>query len=470
MGSIPSRAFGPMTLLVLAACQTYQPKPLEPEAILASVDQARRAPDADSAPAAGRPAFTFSRAADLLARHGPALKEARAEYETALALARIATPLPNPGLEVGPQFGFGPGVTSHRVQPFGSINFTIPLGSRLGDQDEMNRLNAELARVEVQARHREAYMELRRQYAAWILSHERLKIREELANAADSSLELSRKLVAGGRLTALEVGLLELEAARTRSGVLDARNDIAELAGDLSLSVGVHADHFLPLPAPALPGIPDAPPDLKALRDRLTANHPELGRLRARYEAAEGELRLEIAKQYPDFTFGPSIEGETGEQKTVLGLALGIELPIFDRNQQGIAVASQRREGIRARYEAAANRALAALERAVQKRLVASQRRDLVHGVLLPKARASLDQVRKAVSAGTADALHVLEAERSQRTTLVEALDAELAAWTAWVDLERAVGCPLVPFPGEKPADLPELTPPSGDPEAHDAE
>ena len=470
MDSITSRVLGLVTLLLLASCQTYQPKPLEPEAVLASVEQARRSPDGDDAPAADRPAFTFPRAADLLARHGPALKEARAEYETALALARVPTPLPNPTLEVGPQLGFGADVTRRRVQPFGSLGFTLPLGGRLGDQDAVNRLNAELARVELQARHREAYLDLRQLYAAWTLSHERLKIREELAGAADTSLEMSRKLMAGGRLTALEVGLLELEAARIRAGVLDARNDIAEQAGDLSLTVGVHADHFLPLPSPALPDIPATTPDLKALRDRLTANHPELGRLRARYEAAEGELRLEIAKQYPDFTFGPSIANETGEQKTVLGLTLGISLPIFDQNQQGIAVASQRREAIRTRYEAAANRALAALERAAPMLLVASQKRDLVKGVLLPKARANLELARKALGAGATDALHVLEAERSQRATLIEALEAELAIWTAWVNLERVVGCPLFQLPGEKPADVPELTPVAVDAEAQDQE
>jgi outer membrane protein, heavy metal efflux system len=466
MGSIPSRAFGPMTLLVLAACQTYQPKPLEPEAILASVDQARRAPDAESAPAAGRPAFTFARAADLLARHGPALKEARAEYETALALARIATPLPNPTLEAGPQFGFGPDVSGNRLQPFGSIGITIPLGGRLGDQDEVNRLNAELARVEVQARHREAYMELRRLYTAWTLSHDRLRIREDLSAAADTSLELSRKREAGGRLTALEVGLLEMESARIRAEALDVQSEIAEQSGDLSLTLGVHADHFLPLPAPALPDVPAAPPDLKALRDRLTANHPELGRLRARYEVAEGELRLEIAKQYPDFTFGPSVEGETGERKTILGLTLGIELPIFDRNQQGIAVASQRREEILAKYEAAASRALASLERSERKARVAVEKRMRVRGVLLPKAQANLDLARKALDAGATDALHVLEAERSLRAARIEALDADLGAHAAWTELERAVGCPLLPFPGEKPVDVPELNPPPSGPEA----
>ena len=73
----------------------------------------------------------------------------------------------------------------------------------------------------------------------------------------------------------------------------------------------------------------------------LRDNHPELARLRARYEAAEAALRLEISKQFPDLRIGPSAAGDSGDKKTVLGLALGIALPIFDRNQQAIAAAAQ---------------------------------------------------------------------------------------------------------------------------------
>jgi cobalt-zinc-cadmium efflux system outer membrane protein len=452
-------------ILLPAGCQTYTPKPLEPESLLALVEKGRRSPDTgtgrdgeEGRTPSEAPAFTFSRAAELMSRNGPALKETRAEYETALALAKIKTPLPNPALEAGPQFGFGPDARSYRLQPFGSIGFTIPLGGRLGAQDELNRLNAEVARIEVQARHRELYLELRRLYARWTMSHARLKIREEMAASAGQSMELGRKLAEGGRLSALEVGLLEVEFARIQAETLNVQSDIVNQAGDLSLAVGVHADHFLPLPADALPVVPAAAPDLKALRERLTANHPELGRLRARYEAAEGELRLEIARQYPDFSFGPSVDKEVGERKTVLGLTLGIELPIFDQNQQGIAVASQRREEIRAKYESAANRALASLERARQKVRVAAEKTALVTGRLLPKAQANLELARKALNAGATDALHYLEAERGMRTALIEALDSEQDLRAAWGELERAAGHPLFTFPGEKSADVPVMS------------
>ena len=59
-------------------------------------------------------------------------------------------------------------------------------------------------------------------------------------------------------------------------------------------------------------------------------------------EVVERQLHLEITEQYPDPTFGSSLGGEAGERKRTLGLSLGIEIPLFDRNQQVIAEAKSR--------------------------------------------------------------------------------------------------------------------------------
>jgi outer membrane protein TolC len=172
---------------------------------------------------------------------------------------------------------------------------------------------------------------------------------------------------------------------------------------------------------------------------------------------AEARLRLEIARQYPDLRLGPSFSQETGERKTVLGLPLGIELPLFDRNQQGITAARQHREEVRAKYEAAANRALAVLDRTYWNLQLAQEKWNLVREVFLPGAEANIRLARKLHEAGALDSLRLLETERSQRAVLVEVSDAELSVRKAWVDLEQAVGIPLFPFPGEKREAFPLL-------------
>ncbi len=432
--------------LCLVGCQRYHPAPLDPGEVVTSVAEERQD---EIQP------FTFPRATALMARHGPSLKEARAEYETALAIAKVKTPFPNPSLEAGPRISFGPDAKDPRLQPFVSIGITIPTGPRRSRQDDLNRLAAELAFVRMQATHRDLYLDLRRLYAEWLFTRLRLESRKTLSEAAEKSLATGRKLAETGFASPLDTGLLELETARVRVDVLNARRELATIEGDLSETLGVETGLFLPPPEPLLPELPPAVPDLRELTALMVANHPGLARLRARYEVAEAELRLEIARQYPDLRFGPSLEKQLGEESTVLGLPLGIDLPLFDRNQQGIVAAKQRREEIRAKYEAAANRTLAALDRTRWNLQLAQEKWKLVQEVFLTGAEANIRLARKLHEAGSLDLLRLLETERSQRTVLIEASDAELATRKAWVDLEAAVGIPLIRFPGEKPEGVP---------------
>ncbi len=438
-------ACGAPAALLLIGCESYRSRPLVPGEIIPAVARERTLPDEEGI---GAP-FTFTRAAELLARYGPALKEARAEHETALARARVKTPLSNPTLEVGPQYGFGSDLDAHRLQPFGSIGFAIPTAPKRARQDEMNRLAADLAAVELAARHREAFLDLRRLYARWALAGSRLAARTEASEAAARAVAAAHTFAEAGFATALDAGLLELEASRMQAETLAARREIAAAQGEMSALIGIHADRFQAPSGALLPTVPDAVPDLEALTTLLIANHPALARLRARYDVAEGALRLEIARQYPDFQFGPSGAGDPGERKTVLGLSLGVALPLFDRNQQGIAEVGQRREEVRAKFEAAANRALAALDGARWELRLAEERWRMVTSLFLPKAEANLETARKFRDAGAIDALRFLEVERALRAVRIEALDAERAVREAWVGLEQAVGFPLIRFPGE---------------------
>jgi len=161
-------------------------------------------------------------------------------------------------------------------------------------------------------------------------------------------------------------------------------------------------------------------------------------------------LRLEVAKQYPDIHLGSTGSGEPGENKTIIGLSLGLELPLFDRNQQGIAKASQFREEIRVEYETEAGRALAVLVRSKKRLGFAAKKHDILHKEILPRAGASIDLARKSLAAGAGGALQLLDVQRSYREVYLQMLQAKMIVYEAWMDLEMAVGFPLLSFPGEE--------------------
>lgn len=434
--------------LSLGACATYEPRPLDPAATLETVEHRRSAPA--PATAAIENGVPFVTLAAWLRTQGPGVLEAVAAYRTAVARADVATPLQNPSLEIGPQFGFGPDVGSvNAVQPIGSLAIALPTGSRRADQDALNRARAESARTEAVLRHRELYLELRRQWTRMRIAAAREESRREIAASAAKTLDTLKRLVEAGAATALDVAMFQLEASRARIDQIDAGMELERAKFALAGLCGVHPRLLETLAEEPLPSLPAQVPPIEVLRSSLLANHAGLGRLRQHYAVAECVLRLEIARQYPDLRIGTGLEGETGERKYVLGLLLGVELPIFDRNQQAIAEASSGREEIRVRYEAAASRALAELERDQRDLELARQKRRLIVESILEPARAGIDLARESLVAGAGDALRLLDSQRMFRRIRIEALEAQLEELRAWITLEEAVGRPLLRFPHE---------------------
>jgi outer membrane protein TolC len=81
----------------------------------------------------------------------------------------------------------------------------------------------------------------------------------------------------------------------------------------------------------------------------------------------------------------------------------------------------------------------------------------VIKSTLVPIATKNVETAKKSLEAGLSDSLKVLETERSHRTTQLDALEAELSLWKAWVELEKAVGYPLSLFPGEASHMLPAI-------------
>ena len=62
----------------------------------------------------------------------------------------------------------------------------------------------------------------------------------------------------------------------------------------------------------------------------------------AAHDTSEAELQREIRKQYPELEIGPGFEHDGGDSK--VGLGIGLSLPLWNRNKEGIAQASATRD------------------------------------------------------------------------------------------------------------------------------
>ena len=213
------------------------------------------------------------------------------------------------------------------------------------------------------------------------------------------------------------------------------------------------------MPKGALYDLPGGIPDLDRLKRLMIRNSLDLAVIRGEYEVVESRLRLEIIKQYPDLELGIGFEKDPGETSGEIELTIGFDLPIFDRNQQGIAEARGHREALREKYAAAAVRALTKLEHSCRTYELAQEKLDWLKDKVLPRARSNVDVAKQSVAAARIDSLQFLEAERALNDVLIEVVEGELELRESLIKIEQAVGRPIWLFPSEGE----ELIPPMPD-------
>lgn len=189
-----------------------------------------------------------------------------------------------------------------------------------------------------------------------------------------------------------------------------------------------------------------------AIQQDAVLNRLDIRRALADYSAAEAALRLEIARQYPDFNLGPDYAFEEGSH--LFSVVLGLTLPVFNRNQGPIAEAKARREQVAAQFLAVQAAGIAQSEQALAKYNSALKQWGQATE-LLRQARSQEQAAQAALQAGAGDRLALNGAQLQTAVTAVAQLAALSAVQQALGELENAVQRPL------QPGDIAPLSPQS---------
>ncbi len=426
------------TLCALTACQVYEPKPLVPVDVLALLEGERRAEEPSS--------INLATATQHLLQRNLKIRAALAEYEVLQAKVEIPTPLPNPTILAGPSLLSGPGVSSAtRLGIDSSLGWAIPLSGRLGLRDDVSEMEAESALVHAVGTQREEWLSVRHDFASLALTEQRLAAQRALVESAAKAVDVQKTMLRA-QATAIDVRFVELEHANAEAAVFTALESRADLLGRLAQRCGVPQLSFAALSRQVLPGLPVGPPAVDVLTD-LLLEAPEFLRLRSEYLVSERQLRLEIARQYPDLVLAGGYEREGSVDKFSLGI--GIELPLFDRNQQAIAQARATREGIRSRYTASLRERIAAITAARNRLLLRIERLAHMQKRVVPLTAELQDLGVRMVAAGGLDTMRLLVIIRTQRAARLDEIAAEINVFESWAELEGLCGAPLLAFPGE---------------------
>jgi cobalt-zinc-cadmium efflux system outer membrane protein len=294
----------------------------------------------------------------------------------------------------------------------------------------------EAAEREVEAVTADAVLEAKRFFYEAVVAEAEARALGEAAEDAGSFRDIIERRVQLGEGS-------EAERLRTRTEALRAQLE-ARAASARAEAQRAALNRFL---LGALGGTFSLPEDLDPTRlipvagdlvTLATSRNPEYRSALLRIEQAGSALTAERALRLPGLA--TSFFREKELDKTSTGFSLGIAIPLWNRNQGGVAIAEgELREAradaldLKARIEAEVER-LTRSDRSARE-LAISYRRDI-----LPAAAEVLSITRFSLEQGEANLLSWLEARRNYLEILRTSHQAQLEAFLRRAELVRIVG------------------------------
>ncbi len=430
-----------LAVSLLAGCISYEPAPIDLDTF--DHDWQSRMSDTEAlgifaegigepVPAEQNGGLSLDEAIVVALYGNPELRHARLEAGVELATAE------NAGLWDDPELSFNlMRNVDTGTDPWiygASLGFTVPLSGRLGVERDQAWADYQSAWHAVAVAEWELVRALTRDWVAWSATLAQAEAQGRYLTDLDALISTADALVEQGELSPAEVRLLRIEQVQRAVTMAELEREAARQRRALIAMMGLRPGTVYAL-TPGLP-VPEGEGDTEGDAPEPSAQtHPRVLAAVAAYEQAEQALRREVVKQYPDLSIGPAFENDEGQSR--IGLGLGLPLPFWNANRQGIAQAAAARDAAHARVELAYQQAAAELHEARMRRRSAATLRRAVAEELLPLTTQQIDEARRLIELGEVDVLLLSQAVVAAADTelMMIRLRAEHAA--AALDYER---------------------------------
>ena len=292
-------------------------------------------------------------------------------------------------------------------------------------------------------------LDVRRAYAALAVAERRALLTDSAATFAERLGQHARQQFDAGEINRLEWNAAVLEAARLRSAAERAEAGRAAAAADLARLLALPDDSF-----PRTSGLPPVP-DLRWASDSALiafarGRRPDLRASESLRRNADRRLTAARLSSIPNVTIS-AMGGREADTDQLFGLAVGLTIPLFRRQQGEIGAAAADR--------AAARADLAATERAVQADVLAAAARFTrsrraerrFAAEVLRAATENVTLTERALAEGEVSLTDVLVLRTAAVNAQLEYLEVLFEAAEAWFELAAALAA--------EPAELASLLP-----------
>jgi outer membrane protein TolC len=431
------------------AVRRYQPAPIIPTETAAQF-QSRNLSDSGlqafvekslaQAPTASPPKTWDLRTLSLAAMYfNPALTAARARVGETEAAIVTAGARPNPTLSIAP------GVPSPYLL---TLDFAVPIetAGKRGYRVQFARSVNQAAELDLADTAWKLRSGVRAALLDYLIASRNLDLLFSEERIRGEQVNLLEQRFAVGEIPRPDLDPARIELSKAHLAISTAEGQVGQTRAALAAAIGISVY--------ALQGVEfswsnlDSPPTAESLspqqiqRDAVV-NRLDVRRALAQYAAAEADLQLEIAKQYPDVTIGPGYTYE--EKNNFFTVGISTTLPIFNRNQGPIAEAEARRKGVATAFLDKQAQVIAGSEQALALYTAALREFAEADTSLRTLQEQQEQMTRRAVDVGEQDRLSLNGVRIESAVLAHERLDALSRAQRALGQLEDSVQRPLEP-------------------------
>jgi outer membrane protein, heavy metal efflux system len=352
--------------------------------------------------------------------------------------------LPNPVLSVGTLSSYTQacqGSASKCGQVFPQIQQLFEMAGKRGYRMESASFGTLSSEANFEDAIRQLSFTVKDAYYRVQLALRRLALAEENRDRFARILEVNTIRFKKGYIAEVDLIRIRLQVVDFQSQIIQAIQDANQARADLRVLLGLspNVDLLLTTELDYHP----IEPDVTSLRRIAIDTRPDIRAKRLIQSQRMADFKLARAYRIPDITAGAgyAVQGPHGpDNQQQIGLSLGIPLPLFNRNQGGIAQAEVSIQ----MAETDLNKTVVQVENDVEiayRNLLESRRLvEAYRSGVLEDARLTLTIVEKAYERGGATILDLLDAARTSRTIQQNYIETLFSYQRNVFLLENAVG------------------------------
>jgi cobalt-zinc-cadmium efflux system outer membrane protein len=391
--------------------------------------------------------LTPERALERALQHNPDLETFAASIEARTHAIRQNGRLPNPELELELENFGGSGEFRGTSNAEASVRLQqrVELGGKRQRRVELARgaLRQEETRTRAYTAELRALVRIRA--IALALVQQRLQLALKQEQLSHTLLSIVRERIDAGKAADIEQIAFKIRLSEMQLKTQEARIELKRAKHALAALWGESSPTFDAITL----DLRDLPPrfeieDLYASLERTPAS--DLARNRTR-KALE-EVRLERARRIPDLNLSVGVKEERGSGDHALIAGIGVEIPIFDRNQDGVAAARARQRQTEAALHAVMTEQRHQLREVWHALERVREKEDRLRTEILPAAEEHFDAVTYAYRAGKYTYERVLDTQQNLFEMRRRHIDALGDIQRKYVELQRICADPNAPRAG----------------------